>query len=173
MKIELETAAYNTRREGKPWIAKVEFPDSKGKFIFGDWVGSAGEAGLLILDGIEPGEIYARGQKDLRKRRNSAPAFYILGDDGKSITKVEAYKHYRNLIWRIKFKRYIDVEAGTEATNLFMALKETNDGRYKVSIISGEGTGEGHEKYLAARVSLSTHNLNSKLRTARCDGCHR
>ena len=103
MKIERETSVYNERRYGKPWIAKVEFNDSKGTFIFGDWVGDArsGSEGILVLDNIEPGEIFARGQKDFRKPRNSSPDFYILRPDGTGeliASKAAAYKHYRQLI---------------------------------------------------------------------------
>ena len=83
MKIELETGSYNERRYGKPWIAVVDFStNNQGDFKWGEWVGRPGDSGLLILD-AEPGDIVARGQKDFRKMRNSAPDWYQLGADGK------------------------------------------------------------------------------------------
>lgn len=90
MKITRETSSYNERRYGRPWIAKVVISDTKpgGEFVWGNWIGDArnGGEGELILDNIEPGDIYARGQKDNRKPRNSSPDYYVLGPDGKGIT---------------------------------------------------------------------------------------
>ena len=89
MKITRETSSYNERRYGRPWIAKVVITEAKpgGEFLWGQWIGdsSNGGEGELILDNIEAGDIYARGQKDLRKPRNSAPNYYVLGADGKGI----------------------------------------------------------------------------------------
>ncbi len=112
MKITRGTSSYNERRYGRPWIAKVVITPAKpgGEFAWGQWIGDArnGGAGELILDNIEPGDIYAKGQKDNRKPRNSAPDYYILGVDGKGIscaTIVEA----RNLSRKMK-------ETNAEAT---------------------------------------------------------
>jgi len=98
MKIEINTSSYNERRYGKPWIAVVDFKDDpKGVFKFGTWVGTAGSDGLLLLD-PEPGEIVARGQKDNRNPKYSAPDWYAIDSEG-TLTelkdKVSAYKIYR------------------------------------------------------------------------------
>ncbi len=97
MRIERETDSYNDRRYGKPWIAKVSFQGTKAEFSFGDWVGQPGGKGLLVID-LEPGDIFARGQKDFRKPANSAPDFYILRENGKgeTTTKSDAYKYWAN-----------------------------------------------------------------------------
>lgn len=92
MELEIRTGSYNERRYGRPWIAKVNFnTTSQGNFQFGEWVGQPGDSGLLILE-VETGDIVARGQKDLRKPRNSAPEWYQLTSEGLvKCTKSEAY----------------------------------------------------------------------------------
>ena len=88
MKITTETKTYNERRYGRPWIARVDISKKAGgEFAFGQWIGDArnGGDGELILDGIEVGDIFARGQKDLRQPRKSAPHYYVLGPDGGGI----------------------------------------------------------------------------------------
>lgn len=98
MRIEIETSPYNERRYGKPWIATVDFKGTpNGVFSFGVWVGYAGSTGLLVLD-VEHGQIVARGQKDNRKTRNSAPGWFTVNQEGKLVEledKVSAYKIYR------------------------------------------------------------------------------
>jgi hypothetical protein len=82
MKIRIETPVYNERRYGRPWIARVDFSSSlRGEFLFGEWLGRHGYTGELYVE-AEPGDIVARGQKDLRNARNSAPSYYIVQDDG-------------------------------------------------------------------------------------------
>jgi len=96
MKIIRNTGSYNDRRYGKPWIAKVDFSVKPANFIWGDWTGSPGGEGVLEID-AEPGDIIARGQKDNRKPRNSAPDYYALTDAGKLDhigDKGAAYKFY-------------------------------------------------------------------------------
>ena len=97
MKLQIETSIYNEKRYGKPWIAVVKFDNAKGEFKFGEWAGQHGYEGILILD-AEAGSIVARGQKDFRKPRNSAPDFYIITDTGELqyISKKDAYLHYNN-----------------------------------------------------------------------------
>lgn len=94
MKLNIETQAYNERRYGQPWIARVRFPTAAGEFVFGEWAGQPGTAGLLVLD-AEPGDVIARGQKDFRKSANSAPVFHILQADGtlERVSKADAYRH--------------------------------------------------------------------------------
>lgn len=97
MILEISTGSYNDRRYGKPWIAKVTFETSQGAFRWGDWVGQPGDSGLLLLD-AEPGDVVARGQKDFRKPKNSAPEWYVVTDGGtlQSVSKAEAYKMWRS-----------------------------------------------------------------------------
>ena len=98
MQITVETSSYNHRRMGKPWIAKVDFSTPKGDFSWGDWTGDHynGGEGVLSIDAA-PGDIIAKGQKDNRQPRNSAPDFYVVTADGKLDPlgdKGDAYKHY-------------------------------------------------------------------------------
>ena len=94
MKITRDTSSYNDRRYGKPWIAKIQLEGNDLKFHFGSWVGDPGSEGVLILDDMSPGDFYAKGQKDFRKPRNSAPDYYELGEDeeGTPTTKAAIYK---------------------------------------------------------------------------------
>lgn len=94
MKITRKTESYNDRRYGKPWIAKIVLEGNELKFKFGAWCGDPGKEGILILDEIEPGEFYARGQKDFRQPRNSTPTYRRLAVDtsGVPVTKPEVYK---------------------------------------------------------------------------------
>ena len=99
MQITINTGSYNQRRMGRPWIAKVDFSASpKGEFAWGDWTGDHynGGAGVLSIDAA-PGDIIAKGQKDNRQPKNSAPDFYQVRSDGKLDPigdKGEAYKHF-------------------------------------------------------------------------------
>lgn len=90
MKITRDTSSYNNRRYGKPWIAKIQLKGNDLKFRFGSWIGDPGSEGVLILDDMEPGDFFARGQKDFRKPRNSAPNYYELDADGKGIETIKA-----------------------------------------------------------------------------------
>lgn len=100
MNIEMKTDAYNDKRYGKPWIAKVNFnTDPKGVFTFGSFVGDPGYRGLVVID-AEPGEILAVGQKDHRSSRPKAPEYYEVKDDGSLRhldSKAEAYKISRQV----------------------------------------------------------------------------
>lgn len=98
MQIEINTASYNHRRMGKPWIAKVDFAASaKGDFAFGEWTGDHynGSEGVLTIS-ANPGDIIAKGQKDHRQPRNSAPEFYVCGATGLDFLgdKGAAFKHF-------------------------------------------------------------------------------
>lgn len=99
MRITIETESYNERRYGKPYIALIDFSDSRGAPTWGDWIGQPGTSGLLELT-CEPGDIVMRGQKDFRKSRNSAPDYYQVQASGSvplllGMSKAEAYKTYR------------------------------------------------------------------------------
>lgn len=97
MEIRIETSSYNEKRYGKPWIARVDFAAStSGEMIFGNWVGTPGYDGVLLLDAT-PGDIVARGQKDFRNPKYSAPTYYIVGADGQLErvgSKGDAYKRW-------------------------------------------------------------------------------
>lgn len=76
--LEQKTAAYNARRWGRPWIARVDFSSNlHGVFSWGDWVGQDGEAGVLVLDARE-GEIVAIGQKDHQGHGTYADYYQIV-----------------------------------------------------------------------------------------------
>lgn len=95
MKLTRDTSSYNDRRYSKPWIAKLSLSGNELKFNFGTWCGDAGSEGVLILDNVEIGDYIARGQKDFRQPRNSAPDYYKVIDavgNTESATKPEAYK---------------------------------------------------------------------------------
>jgi hypothetical protein len=95
-RIEVKTSGYNQRRFSKPWIAIVDFSvDVRGEFKWGAWIGdhTSGSEGLLVID-AEEGAIIARGQKDFRKPRNSAPDYYQVRDGQLApvASRAEAYK---------------------------------------------------------------------------------
>lgn len=80
--IRIDTQSYNERRYGKPWIAVMDFTvPSKPAYIFGDFLGAAGDAGELSID-VEPGDVIARGQKDNRKGRGGADDIGVVQIDG-------------------------------------------------------------------------------------------
>ena len=84
MNIIIETDSYNHRRYGKPWIAKVDFTEStKGDFSWGDWTGDHYNGGDGVLSiSANLGDIIAKGQKDFRNPRKSAPNFSVVAADG-------------------------------------------------------------------------------------------
>jgi hypothetical protein len=93
---EKETSAYNERRFGKPWCAKVTGV-TKGKLVYdwADWSGHTGDNGLLRV-ACKPGDVIAWGQKDFRKPHASDHTIAIMLDDGRmdTLTVVEAVKHF-------------------------------------------------------------------------------
>lgn len=97
MKVEINTSSYNEKRYGKPYISCVDFSDPKGIPTWGDWVGQAGDAGLLTIDAY-PGDIIMRGQKDNRNPKYSAPSYGQVNESGGIDwldTKAEAYKAWQ------------------------------------------------------------------------------
>ena len=93
MKIKIETACYNERRYSAPWIAKISLENNKFKYEFGRWVGRAGDKGLLVAE-VEPGQIVAKGQKDIRGGNNTSNNFFKVMEDGslRPVTTVEAFE---------------------------------------------------------------------------------
>ena len=98
MEITIETSSYNQRRMGKPWIAKVDFSNPKGDFSWGEWTGDHYNGGEGILSiSASPGDIIAKGQKDNRQPRNSAPVFFVVSQTGTLDAigdKGAAYKYF-------------------------------------------------------------------------------
>ena len=74
------TAAYNERRYGKPWMARVITSTTKD-FTFIDWEGRPGSVGQFSFT-AEPGTILAYGQKDIRKGRGGVDGYQICMPDG-------------------------------------------------------------------------------------------
>jgi hypothetical protein len=99
--ISISTSSYNSRRFGKPWIAKVDFDnDPQGEFVWGVWIGQPGEAGELTLANLKPGDVVAQGQKDFRKPKNSMPEWGYIDTDGQLVScdsKIEAIKAAREI----------------------------------------------------------------------------
>ena len=126
MNFTQETSSYNQRRYSQPWIAKVDFSDSKGNFSFGDWTGDKwnGGEGVLSIE-TDAGDIVATGQKDLRKPRNSAPEFFVMTEDGKLEPlgdKGAAYKFFLS-----QKEKGVDIEAlNSEKTRLLARIEEIN-----------------------------------------------
>lgn len=93
-KYSIDIRSYNVRRYGKPWIARVSFAaNAKGDFTFGDWVGTAGDGGTLVIAAAE-GDIVATGQKDNRGGNSSSDWHQVRGGTLVPLSggKVEAYK---------------------------------------------------------------------------------
>jgi len=84
---ERETSSYSTKREGKPWCARVTGTDPKGRLIYewGAWIGRPGEAGLLSV-ACSPGDIIAWGQRDQRRPERGEHHIMQMGDDGRMTT---------------------------------------------------------------------------------------
>ena len=100
MLIQRETSSYNDRRYGKPWIARVDFSaNHNGEFIWGAWIGDPGDSGLLEIE-AEVGDIIARGQKDFRKPKNSAPDWYQVVAEPEGGKRTDLVGHFRNLSGR-------------------------------------------------------------------------
>lgn len=93
MKLEVKTSAYNPRRYGKPWIARVTFTtDARPQYEWGIWLGRPGEDGLLVLE-CQPGDIVAIGQKDNRGGNTSNNWYEVLTDGARRALpdRAEAY----------------------------------------------------------------------------------
>jgi hypothetical protein len=91
---ELETGAYNERRHGAPWCARVTFPSGpKPVYEFGDSTAKWGKPGLLRV-ACRPGEVIAWGQKDLRNPGRGEHTIAVMESDGRmrEVTKTEAYR---------------------------------------------------------------------------------
>jgi hypothetical protein len=77
MIIERRFGSYNDRRYGKPWGARITFPDGiRPKYDFaGHWDGTS------VVINAEAGEVLAFGQKDHRGKHHEN-RWYIVQADG-------------------------------------------------------------------------------------------
>lgn len=80
LRIVIPTAAYNPRRDGKPWVCRVvAWPAggaSRPEIEWGSWFGQPGSAGELVVF-AEVGDVLRHGQNDLR-RANHTYRQYLL-----------------------------------------------------------------------------------------------
>ncbi|MBA4385908.1 MAG: hypothetical protein C0410_14310 [Anaerolinea sp.] len=96
IKIEIKTDHFTPKRFSKPWIAKVDFSNViKGEYTWGEWIGDAnlGTDGLLVIEGLEPGDIVATGQKDAAGKKTKVEWFQVRGKELELLSgKIEAYE---------------------------------------------------------------------------------
>lgn len=95
-KITIDIDAYDSKLKGRPWIAHVTFDGRRPIFNFGDSLGDPGGAFILSLINIVPGDIVAKGQKDLESGKSNTE-YYIVGSTYQlmgPITKSDAYSYY-------------------------------------------------------------------------------
>ncbi|MDR2710720.1 MAG: hypothetical protein LBB65_05255 [Burkholderiales bacterium] len=93
VRVSLQWNAYNFRRYGKPWIARITAwavgatPDLE----FGGYVGSADEGGELEIT-ARPGDLLRYGQKDTRNPRGTINEWAVVeaGGTARLITAAEA-----------------------------------------------------------------------------------
>lgn len=84
VEIRIPTEAYNERRHGKPWIARVVFTgDSRPDMDWGECVGGVrGAEGELRIK-VDPGAVIRWGQKDHR-RPDRSPTWWGGRDSGRT-----------------------------------------------------------------------------------------
>ncbi|HMM21485.1 MAG TPA: hypothetical protein PKA10_12265 [Selenomonadales bacterium] len=109
--------AYDTREKGKPWAAKVL---DSGKLNFNipfSYSGNMenGEAGVLYIKEVEPGTIYATGQKDYQTRESNIE---YVNFNGQSFDTVE-----KDIIVEMK-DRYYAALPSERATNKAQEAQE-------------------------------------------------
>lgn len=97
MIVEIALTCFNHRRYGRPWGALLTFDGIRPvyKFSAARWTGGRrGEAGDLVFD-VNPGDVIAHGQHDIRKGYGSKE-IAIVQDDGSLVTVTEsiARKHF-------------------------------------------------------------------------------
>ena len=90
------TPVYNSKRYGKPWIAKVDFPlGEKVEFKFGQWHGKPGESGMLEIEADE-GDVVAIGQQAKIFAVDITEYNIVLaGNELDAVPKHDAVKHFR------------------------------------------------------------------------------
>jgi hypothetical protein len=99
MKIAITYKSYNSRRYGKPWIARIiSWPTGKQPDLeWGVYVGHD-KGGFAEIEAT-PGSIIRDGQKDHRKPHASTNDWSVVEEDGslRQVTPLEARK-----IWDAK-----------------------------------------------------------------------
>lgn len=101
---EEETSEYDARRYGAPWIATVSFAEGKTSPIYdfsaGDSSGKFGSEGVRRVP-CRPGDLFAKGQKNLRRPADSENSIYHMREDGsvRQVDKAEAFR-----IWEERSK---------------------------------------------------------------------
>lgn len=92
---ERETAAYNPKREGAPWCARITGTKARGELVyeFADSTARHGSAGLLRV-ACRPGDIIAWGQKDMRRADKSEHRIQRMKEDGlmEDISRTDAFR---------------------------------------------------------------------------------
>lgn len=132
MRITIETLAYNDRRHGKPWIAKVmEWKTSRPEIEWGAWHGQPGGKGTLEIN-AEPGDIIRYGQKDHRNARRSDNEWAVVQEDGTldDVTQAQAREHWLNRQEQALPAWKQDVQMAIQAAQFAMAendKKHLND----------------------------------------------
>lgn len=98
MVIRIETPEYDSKKFGRPWIAKVSFKGSETILEWGGFIGSSGEAGVLVMEGLHEGDVVSRGQKVWGTDYGvSFPNFYKVTKDGeleRFANRGAAYLHW-------------------------------------------------------------------------------
>jgi len=96
LKMEIKTPHFTPKRFSKPWIAKVYFlKNPQGEYAWGKWIGDAelGTDGLLVIEGLESGDIVARGQKDSKGKNTRIDWYQVRGKELVLLSgKIEAYE---------------------------------------------------------------------------------
>ncbi len=97
MRITQLVKPYNSRRYGKPWIARVTaWPvGSKPAIEWGSYLGN--EAGGELEVTAEVGDVLRSGQKDYAYVGGTINRYYIVHADGilERVTEASAAAHYR------------------------------------------------------------------------------
>lgn len=100
-RITLATPAYNEKRYGAPWIARVvSWPvGGKAEIQFGNFLGDArnGTVGELEIM-AKPGDVVRWGQKDNRNPRYTEANWGVVAEDGsiETVTESAARKAFRS-----------------------------------------------------------------------------
>lgn len=110
-----ETAAYNDRRYGRPWLGKLNGKMLTKDYTFIAWDGRNGHGGIFEFD-AEPGQIIAHGQKDFRKNRGGIDGYYICLPDGTMHVLSNAIA-YRSLPFAERCEKFIALRKANGACN--------------------------------------------------------
>ena len=136
-KIEIATTHYNEKRYGKPWIARVAFDGAKPIFDFISWCGEAGCTGEFEFEATV-GEVFCRGQKDMRKGRANMEYMIYTGqkNDEEGIYEECGFEGCGKVAAKKQYKKYcesdnkqykiVTVELGFEYPCVFASSSEAS-----------------------------------------------